>query len=88
MKKTAVEWLIGRFHYEGFIGTYCSEEQIKSKRQIMIEIIEQAKEMEKQQIIDARVNGVIRGIDICDFPTKESLHEEHLKYYNETFKSK
>jgi hypothetical protein len=49
MKKTAVEWLIGRFHYEGFIGTYCSEEQIKSKRQIMIEIIEQAKEIEKNQ---------------------------------------
>ncbi len=47
--KTAVEWLIGRFHYEGFIGTYCSEEQIKSKRQIMIEIIEQAKEIEKNQ---------------------------------------
>ena len=50
MKKTAVEWLIGRFHYEGFIGTYCSEEQIKSKREIMIEIIEQAKEMEKEQM--------------------------------------
>jgi hypothetical protein len=50
MKQTAVEWLIGRFHYEGFIGTYCSEEQIKSKRQIMIEIIEQAKEMEKKQL--------------------------------------
>ena len=44
-----------------------------------------AKKMEKEQIIDARVNGVIRGIDICDFPTKESLHEEHLKYYNEVF---
>ena len=47
--KTAVEWLIARFHYEGFIGTYCSEEQIKSKRKIMIEIIDQAKEMEKEQ---------------------------------------
>jgi len=51
--KTAVEWLIGRFHYEGFIGTYCSEEQIKSKRQIMIEIIEQAKEMEREQKHDS-----------------------------------
>jgi len=57
MKKTAVEWLIGRFHYEGFIGTYCSEEQIKSKRQIMIEIIEQAKEMEKEQLNDACYDG-------------------------------
>ena len=73
MKKTTVEWLIGRFHYEGFIGTYCSEEQIKSKRQIMIEIIEQAKEMEKEQIIDA-------------YESLEHRHGEN--YYNETYKSK
>ena len=50
MKQTAVEWLIGRFHYEGFIGTYCSEEQIKSKREMMIEIIEQAKLIEIDQM--------------------------------------
>jgi hypothetical protein len=71
--KTAVEWLIEKWSIQ---GTLHSSD------------ISQTKEMEKQQIIDARVNGVIRGIDICDFPTKESLHEEHLKYYNETFKSK
>jgi hypothetical protein len=59
MKQTAVEWLIGRFHYEGFIGTYCSEEQIKSKRQIMIEIIEQAKEMEREQIVEAFGDGAM-----------------------------
>jgi hypothetical protein len=52
MIQTAVEWLIARFHYEGFIGTFCSEELIKSKREIMIEIINQAKEMEKKQKID------------------------------------
>ena len=79
MKQTAVEWL--------------EMEIVKLETKYAIlgeiyELCEQAKEMEKQQIIDARVNGVIRGIDICDFPTKESLHEEHLKYYNETFKSK
>ena len=74
--KTAVEWLIGRFHYEGFIGTYCSEEQIKSKRQIMIEIIEQAKEMEKEQIMQAFANGKING-------DKNWAH----RYYKETFKS-
>jgi hypothetical protein len=51
--KTAVEWLIGRFHYEGFIGNFCSEELIKSKREIMIEIIDQAKAMEQKQIIEA-----------------------------------
>jgi hypothetical protein len=74
MKKTAVEWLIGRFHYEGFIGTYCSEEQIKSKRQIMIEIIEQAKEMEKEQIKNAWLNSLTKG----DYNSAD-------EYYNETF---
>jgi len=71
MKHTAVEWLIGRFHYEGFIGTYCSEEQIKSKRQIMIEIIEQAKEMEKEQMESAYLAG----------------ESKDKQYYNETFKN-
>ena len=72
--KTAVEWLV---------------EELKSRSIDLSkwnnDLLEKAKEMEKQQITEARVNGVIRGIDICDFPTKESLHEEHLKYYNETF---
>jgi len=74
---TAIEWLIGRFHFEGFIGTYCDEEQIKSKRQLMIEIIEQAKEMEKQQIVDAFIGH--------DSDTKDNL-EVAEQYYNETFK--
>jgi hypothetical protein len=77
MKQTAVEWLVGRFHYEGFIGTYCSEEQIKSKRQIMIEIIEQAKEMEKEQIKDAWLNSLTKG----DYNSAD-------EYYNQTYKSK
>jgi hypothetical protein len=73
--KTAVEWLIGRFHYEGFIGTYCSEEQIKSKREMMIEIIEQAKEMEKEQMRNAS----------C--PYIGGWEDEEFEYwYNETFK--
>jgi DNA gyrase/topoisomerase IV subunit B len=80
MEKTAVEWLIGRFHYEGFIGTYCSEEQIKSKRQLMIEIIDQAKEMEKQQIIDFAI--------WFNYTNTEYLSYEQIieQYYNEKFK--
>jgi hypothetical protein len=61
MKQTAVEWLIDQV--EDYIGL------------IPVDIIEQAKEMEKQQIIDA-VDG---------FP----LHNRHLdgeQYYNETYK--
>ena len=76
MKQTAVEWLIGRFHYEGFIGTYCSEEQIKSKREIMIEIIEQAKAMEKEQMRNASCPYIGGWED-----------DEFEYYYKETFKS-
>ena len=81
MKQTAVEWLIGRFHYEGFIGTYCSEEQIKSKREMMIEIIDQAKEMEKEQIEelkaeikalkqvkDLNIPAAIESVCLCTTP--------------------
>jgi hypothetical protein len=75
--KTAVEWLIARFHYEGFIGTFCSEEQIKAKRDVMIEIIEKAKEMEKEQIKDAWLNSLTKG----DFNSAD-------EYYNSNFKSK
>jgi hypothetical protein len=63
MKQTAVEWLIDQV--EDYIGL------------IPVDIIEQAKEMEKQQIIDAYDNGkyITSG--------KEFGGEQ---YYNETFK--
>lgn len=46
---------------------------------------EQAKEMEKQQIIDARVNGVAEGIDVGASVIKEDISKSHEIYYNETF---
>jgi hypothetical protein len=81
-KQTAVEWLIARFHYEGFIGTFCSEEQIKAKRDVMIEIIEQAKEMEKAQIMTAFTRGDIFGADYFD---GVNITEEN--YYKQTYES-
>jgi hypothetical protein len=63
MKQTAVDWLVSHLNKQEWF-TYKQREYI-----------EQAKEMEKQQIIDA-VDG---------FP----LHNRHLdgeQYYNETFK--
>jgi vacuolar-type H+-ATPase subunit H len=68
MKQTAVEWLVERItkqHDKEFDLFYRAE-------------IEQAKEMEKEQIEDAYWDG---GQDI-------PLTEERCKqYYNETFKS-
>jgi hypothetical protein len=64
MKQTAVEWLVDQV--EDFIGL------------IPVDIIEQAKEMEKEQIIEAHNCGYSEGI----YQSCESGEE----YYNETFK--
>ena len=66
MKKTAVEWLIEQlFGDNEIIG--CSDE-----------LLNQAKEMEKEQIGQAYVFGTAYGIDI-----ENGLGP--LNYYNETY---
>jgi hypothetical protein len=60
-KQTAVDWLVDKLKENGV--KFWQEE---------IEMIEEAKEMEKQQIIDAYNNGDNRSAEL---------------YYNETFKS-
>ena len=62
--KTAVEWLV---------------EQYVNKGIITLEDIEQAKEMEKKQIINA-------ASDHC-YPTCELARIDAEDYYNKTFKS-
>ena len=69
-KQTAVEWLI--------------EELIESQYfpyGTPIILIEQAKEMEKQQIIDAHIYGFYSR------PFGKSRNGEAEQYYNETFKN-
>jgi len=63
MKQTAVEWLV-----EQICGDHTSEWQ---------EQIDQAKAMEKEQIIDAWDNG-------CE---DDGIIDNAEQYYNETFKS-
>jgi hypothetical protein len=65
MKQTAVEWLV-----EELTNGYYLDEQMKQK------IIEQAKEMEKEQIMDA----FEAAEKDCG---KDFLHGD--LYYNETF---
>ena len=65
-KQTAAEWLEKEFvKLESTIGVHG----------VMYELIEQAKEMEKQQIMDA-VDG---------FPL-DKRHLDGEQYYNETYK--
>jgi hypothetical protein len=68
MRKTAVEWLIdwmGKSQY--FIGND------------LLQAVEQAKEMEKEQIDDAYVAGLFDG------GVDDVNNRVHAQYYNETF---
>ena len=67
MEKTAVEWLVEHLTEYGFDLSHHKIE------------IGQAKEKEKQQIMDANRNGVDMVINNKQFITGE-------QYYNETFK--
>jgi hypothetical protein len=85
MKQTAVEWyneqlnLYGdmAFNKEISLGQYHIKKQ---------ELLEQAKEMEKEQIIYSNYNGQSVGKKLKDI----NIHQMKTKaeqYYNETFKS-
>jgi hypothetical protein len=73
MKQTAVEYLIDQLDFE--LELYNSQ-WVKLEQ-----TFEKAKEMEKQQIIDAWING-------NDNEPKETTEHYAEQHYNETFKSK
>ena len=84
MKQTAVEWLVNEMRAYDW---WYLPESLKE------DIIQQAKEMEKEQIIEARNNGFMAsgegwngeyGIEDINLLTKEIKSEQ---YYDETFKS-
>jgi hypothetical protein len=67
MKQTAVEWLAKLVTEMGYVLTH---------------VLEQVKEMEKQQIIDAFEKGYENGACVND---EESIYHGR-NYYNKTFK--
>ena len=72
MKQTAVEWLINELGYKDLV---------ESKYPTLTRILEQAKEMEKRQIMDAYETAM--ETDIYNEPLKIGKD-----YYEQTFKSK
>jgi len=71
MKQTAVEYLL----------EYCERENWS----IPNNIIEQAKEIEREQIMDAHIEGQ-RVFD--DYPHTQWTNDQAELYYNETFNKK
>jgi len=69
MKQTAVEWLV---------------EQYKKVGGISISMAEIAKEMEKEQVIEAHFNGCERG-EMFNNENRAFITDSE-QYYNETFK--
>jgi len=84
MKQTAVEWQFEQFFnsFEKFNnGEYTFNDYLKRN----LEIRKQAKEMEKEQIIDAHIEGQ-RVFD--EYPHTQWTNDQAEQYYNETFKTK
>ncbi len=71
MKQTAVEWLVEQLKERGYAGEFPPHI-----------LFEQAKEMEKEQIMTAFTQGDIFGADFFD---RVNITAE--EYYNKTFKS-
>jgi hypothetical protein len=74
MKYTAIEWLVEQLEGDdAMIARVIGLKKYNS-------IIKQAKEMEKQQIIDFANNY---GFDVCGYD-----YDNAEQYYNKTFKTK
>ncbi len=71
MKQTAVEWLV---------------QQLRNGKEFNDELIQQAKEMEKQQICNAYNEGDNNGADRIYYHSNRD-DKSAEQYYNETFKS-
>ena len=84
MKQTAVEWLVQQLWNEGYFPYGVPED-----------IVKKAKEMEKEQILDARLDGFKISAEgwngeypfegVTDYYIMLDINNE--QYYNETFKS-
>ena len=73
-QQTAVEWL------KKELETYGSSFKLELSWELLDELINQAKELEKKHIIDAHLTGLIH-------PLEMEATKQAEQYYNETFKS-
>lgn len=82
---TAVEWLVTELKKYDSAGLKDqSNYVIEMPTHILTELEEQAKEIEKQQIIDAFKEGV--NFEIDNSHSTQINYKKHFeKYYNETF---
>jgi HEPN domain-containing protein len=84
MKQTAVEWLVKQISSSKYF--YNLMEELESRSTIVQPngILQQAKAMEKEQIIDAYKDGRFSGQDNWGYGNDTTPQQ----YYNETFNNK
>jgi hypothetical protein len=74
-QQTAVDWQFDQLSIENLLGIFTYDQLTR-----VMEILEQAKEMEKKQIINAFWNG-----DNTDCTSEQNIEEFAEQYYNETY---
>jgi len=83
-KQTAVDWLIEQLKKAEYLGTFCTADAIAEEKQKMLLICQQAKEMEKEQILDSYDIGFADGWDDVKYDD-ESAYLDSEDYYNKTY---
>ena len=90
MAQTAVEWFIEQLEEKGYL-TEISEirlVEINIDTSEYLDLKRQAKAMEKEQIIDADLNGTIRTAKGANSDVSvRRVKELGEQYYNETYKN-
>ena len=76
MKQTAIEWLVEQLDNTTIFSKY-----------VFLEIIEQAKEMEKEQIKEVFIDVSDVLLKETDTQQKAKIKQSAEQYYKETFKS-
>ena len=72
-KQTAVEWLVEQLECFG------NKHELQMSWATVDELVEQAKAMEREQIVNAHLTGLIYSLDM-------PASEQSVQYYNETYK--
>lgn len=85
---TAVEWLQEAISSKGtFIAVGNEEDELCIEILVLKEILSKAKEMEKQQIIDAYIDIKKEYINRMDCYPPQFIVDEAKQYYNQRFKN-
>lgn len=83
--KTAVNWLVEELNKKEYLGTFCTENEIEIRKKDMKFIINKAKKIEEQQIIDSYTCGYEDST--LEEKGAEPTYKTSKDYYIKIFKS-